>query len=209
MNNQSFLAMLLQINVTELGSFLKYGVTGLSAIAFILSYFLLFRESSRPKPRPEIIKTIRLFMWVTVILGVVSGVSSILKPDTSEDTIVVSKPKKTSPKKAVAHNSLTSSSDEYTIEIFYENPKKALAEDLADVLKDKTSYDVKVSALSSTKKSSLKITSCQIRHELQEAKVAGKLKSIAENVLQDDGVEFKLKQITSSSPNYVSMFVCR
>jgi hypothetical protein len=116
--------MLLQINVTELGSFLKYGVTGLSAIAFILSYFLLFRESSRPKPRPEIIKTIRLFMWVTVILGVVSGVSSILKPNTSEDTIVVSKPKKTSPKKAVAHNSLTSSSDEYTIEIFYENPKK-------------------------------------------------------------------------------------
>lgn len=201
--------MLLQINVSELGSFLKYGVTGLSAIAFILSYFLLFRESSRPKPRPEIIKTIRLFMWVTVILGVVSGVSSILKPDTSEDTIVVSKPKKTSPKKAVAHNSLTSSSDEYTIEIFYENPKKALAEDLADVLKDKTSYDVKVSALSSTKKSSLKITSCQIRHELQEAKVAGKLKSIAENVLQDDGVEFKLKQITSSSPNYVSMFVCK
>ena len=201
--------MLLQINVTELGSFLKYGVTGLSAIAFILSYFLLFRESSRPKPRPEIIKTIRLFMWVTVILGVVSGVSSILKPNTSEDTIVVSKPKKTSPKKAVAHNSLTSSSDEYTIEIFYENPKKALAEDLADVLKDKTSYDVKVSALSTTKKSSLKITSCQIRHELQESKIAGKLKSIAENVLQDDGVEFKLKQITSSSPNYVSMFVCR
>ncbi|NBA76037.1 hypothetical protein GOQ04_10825 [Emticicia sp. ODNR4P] len=201
--------MLLQINVTELGSFLKYGVTGLSAIAFILSYFLLFRESSRPKPRPEIIKTIRLFMWVTVILGVVSGVSSILKPNTSEDTIVVSKPKKTSPKKAVAHNSLTSSSDEYTIEIFYENPKKALAEDLADVLKDKTSYDVKVSALSTTKKSSLKITSCQIRHELQESKIAGKLKSIAENVLQDDGVEFKLKQITSSSPNYVSMFVCK
>ena len=201
--------MLLQINVSELGSFLKYGVTGLSAIAFILSYFLLFRESSRPKPRPEIIKTIRLFMWVTVILGVVSGVSSILKPDTSEDTIVVSKPKKTSPKKAVAHNSLTSSSDEYTIEIFYENPKKALAEDLADVLKDKTSYDVKVSALSTTKKSSLKITSCQIRHELQESKIAGKLKSIAENVLQDDGVEFKLKQITSSSPNYVSMFVCK
>ncbi|MFY7829751.1 MAG: hypothetical protein ACOVQ4_21635 [Flectobacillus sp.] len=201
--------MLLQINVSELGSFLKYGVTGLSAIAFILSYFLLFRESSRPKPRPEIIKTIRLFMWVTVILGVVSGVSSILKPDTSEDTIVVSKPKKTSPKKAVAHNSLTSSSDEYTIEIFYESPKKAVAQDLADVLKDKTSYEVKVSALTSTKKSALKISSCQIRHELQEAKVAGKLKSIAENVLQDDGVEFKLKQITSSSPNYVSMFVCR
>jgi hypothetical protein len=104
---------------------------------------------------------------------------------------------------------LTSSSDEYTVEIFYENPKKALAEDLADVLKDKTSYDVKVSALSTTKKSSLKITSCQIRHELQESKIAGKLKSIAENVLQDDGVEFKLKQITSSSPNYVSMFVCK
>lgn len=209
MNNQPFLAMLLQINVTELGSFLKYGVTGLSAIAFILSYFLLFRESSRPKPRPEIIKTIRLFMWVTVILGVVSGVSSILKPDTVEDTTVVSKPKKTSPKKTVSHNSLTSSNDEYTVEIFYENPKKALAEDLADVLKDKTSYEVKVSALSTTKKSSLKITSCQIRHELQESKIAGKLKSIAENVLQDDGVEFKLKQITSSSPNYVSMFVCK
>jgi hypothetical protein len=80
---------------------------------------------------------------------------------------------------------------------------------LADVLKDKTSYEVKVSALSTTKKSSLKITSCQIRHELQESKIAGKLKSIAENVLQDDGVEFKLKQITSSSPNYVSMFVCK
>jgi hypothetical protein len=44
---------------------------------------------------------------------------------------------------------------------------------------------------------------------LQESKIAGKLKSIAENVLQDDGVEFKLKQITSSSPNYVSMFVCK
>jgi hypothetical protein len=201
--------MLLQINVTELGSFLKYGVTGLSAIAFILSYFLLFRESSRPKPRPEIIKTIRLFMWVTVILGVVSGVSSILKPHLSDDTMVMSKPKKTSPKKTVSHNSLASMSDEYTIEIFYENPKKALAQDLADVLKDKTSYEVKVSALSTSKKSSLKITSCQIRHELQESKIAGKLKSIAENVLQDDGVEFKLKQITSSSPNYVSMFVCK
>jgi hypothetical protein len=200
--------MLLQINVTELGSFLKYGVTGLSAIAFILSYFLLFRESSRPKPRPEIIKTIRLFMWVTVILGVVSGVSSILKPDTAEDTTVVSKPKKTSPKKIVSHNSLTSSNDEYTVEIFMKI-LKGFSRRFGGCIERKTSYEVKVSALSTTKKSSLKITSCQIRHELQESKIAGKLKSIAENVLQDDGVEFKLKQITSSSPNYVSMFVCK
>ncbi|WP_026996202.1 hypothetical protein [Flectobacillus major] len=196
--------MLLQINITELGSFLKYGVTGLSAIAFILSYFLLFKESNRPRPRPEIIKTIRLFMWVTVILGVVSGVSSIMNPNKASASEIanVSVPKK-------KHKALAVTTEPFKIEIFYENPKRNIAEDLAETLRDKTAYQVAVSPLTTDKKTALKVSSCQIRHELSEIKVANKLKDIAENVLQDDGIEFKLKQITSSSPNYVSMFVCK
>ena len=194
--------MLTQINVTELGSFLKYGVTGLSAIAFILTYFLLFKESSRPKPRQEIIKTIRLFMWVTIILGVVSGVSSILKPDTASPGYTATT-KKTTKAKIQKASFLPDANDEFKIEVFYESTRKADATDLVNLISSKTAYTVIKTPLTASKKASLKIHDSQIRHELSEQKVANKLKSIGEEV-----ASLRLKQITSHSPNYVSVFIC-
>lgn len=192
--------MLVQINITELGSFLKYGVTGLSAIAFILTYFLLFKESSRPKPRQEIIKTIRLFMWVTIILGVVSGVSSILKPNAEEVPRASRKVTKAKVQKA---SFLPENNEEFKVEVFYEGTRKADATDLVNLISSKTAYTVIKTPLTASKKASLKIHDSQIRHELSEQKVANKLKSIGEDV-----TSLRLKQITSNSPNYVSVFIC-
>ena len=192
--------MLVQINITELGSFLKYGVTGLSAIAFILTYFLLFKESSRPKPRQEIIKTIRLFMWVTIILGVVSGVSSILKPNAEELPRASRKVTKAKVQKA---SFLPDNSEAFKVEVFYEGPRKADATDLVNLISRQTDYEVVKTPLTNEKKTSLKIHESQIRHELSEQKVASKLKSIGEDV-----TSLRLKQITSHSPNYVSVFIC-
>jgi hypothetical protein len=194
--------MFLQINISELGSFLKYGVTGLSAIAFILTYFLLFRESSRAKPRPEIIKTIRLFMWATIILGIVSGVSAILNPSQANGSSNAKYKKPT-----VKTNSFAANKSNFKVEIFYDASRKREASMVEDILRKSADFETVITSLSSTKKSNLKVWNSQIRYEVSEKTEADKIKKLVSDVLLEDGVTFRMKQISSKSYNYVSIFV--
>lgn len=196
------LTMFLQINISELGSFLKYGVTGLSAIAFILTYFLLFRESGRAKPRPEIIKTIRLFMWATIILGVVSGVSAILNPSQANGSSNAKYKKPT-----VKVNGLAASKNNFKVEIFYDASRKREASMVEDILGKSSDFETVMTKLSSTKKNNLKVWNSQIRYESSEKTEADKIKKLVSDVLLEDGITFKMKQISSNSYNYVSVFV--
>lgn len=211
----------LQIEIPQLAGMLKYGVPGLCAIAFILCYLLLFREGSRNNPRPEMMRSIRQFMWLTGILGVASAVVSLRNPTKpSTDDYQYEKPRKTpskSNKTGNKSNSLTDrgsskpvSSSRIKIEIFYvQDPNgvsKGIASGLADGLED--NYDVAVTALTDQRKKSLKVSISQIRHEASELGDASKLKAKAEKILQYDEVSFSMKQITSSSPQYLSVFIC-
>ena len=195
-----------QFQVSELAEFLKYGISGLSAIAFILSFFLLNRESSRPKPRPEMLRSIRMFMGLTLVLGLVSGVAAIMNPESSP------KPEKTKTtttptKKASLISKMTSPRKEWEIEVFYDASAKPLAEQIAEELAAYKDYGVKTTQLSASRKKELKITRSQIRYELVEKETATQLQKRLGKVLPQD-VTLSLKQITSSSPDYLSVFVC-
>lgn len=195
-----------QFQVSELAEFLKYGISGLSAIAFILSFFLLNRESSRPKPRPEMLRSIRMFMGLTLVLGLVSGVAAIMNPESSP------KPEKTKTtatptKKASLISKITSPRKEWVIEVFYDAGAKPLADQLAEELAAYKEYEVKTTQLSSSRKKELKITRSQIRYELVEKETATQLQKRLTKILPQD-VSLSLKQITSSSPDYLSIFVC-
>ncbi|WP_164490248.1 hypothetical protein [Runella sp. SP2] len=195
-----------QFQVSELAEFLKYGISGLSAIAFILSFFLLNRESSRPKPRPEMLRSIRMFMGLTLVLGLVSGVAAIMNPESS------SKPEKTKTtttptKKASLISKITSPRKEWVVEIFYDAGAKPLADQLAEELAAYKDYGVKTTQLSSSRKKELKINRSQIRYELVEKETATQLQKRLAKILPQD-VSLSLKQITSSSPDYLSIFVC-
>jgi hypothetical protein len=196
--------MLLQFQVSELAEFLKYGISGLSAIAFILSFFLLNRESSRPKPRPEMLRSIRMFMGLTLVLGLVSGVAVILNGEPNP-------PKKTTsdtpPKKASLISKITSPRQTWTVEVFYDKGAQGLAEQVADELGAFKDYSIKVTLLDAKRKKDLRIGSSQIRHELAEKEAATQLQKRVAKVLPQD-VTLNLKQITSSSPDYLSVFVC-
>ncbi len=195
-----------QFQVSELAEFLKYGISGLSAIAFILSFFLLNRESSRPKPRPEMLRSIRMFMGLTLVLGLVSGVAAIINPESSP------KPEKTKTtttptKKASLISKITSPRKAWVVEVFYDAGAKPLAEQLAEELAAYKEYEVKTTQLSSSRKKELKITRSQIRYELIEKEGAMQLQKRLTKILPQD-VSLSLKQITSSSPDYLSIFVC-
>ncbi len=195
-----------QFQVSELAEFLKYGISGLSAIAFILSFFLLNRESSRPKPRPEMLGSIRMFMGLTLVLGLVSGIAAIMNPESlpkPEKTKTTSTPTK----KASLINKITSPRKEWEIEIFYDANAKPLAKQLEEELGAYKDYSVKTTLLSATKKKEFKITRSQIRHELVEKEAAMQLQKRLTKLLPQD-VSLNLKQITSSSPDYLSIFVC-
>ncbi len=196
--------IILQFQVSELAEFLKYGISGLSAIAFILSFFLLNRESSRPKPRPEMLRSIRMFMGLTLILGLVSGIAAIMNPDSA-------KPEKTkptpSPKKASLVSKIVAPRKVWEIEVYYDASAKPLAEQLKEELKAYKDYSVKTTILTASRKKDLKITRNQIRYELTEKEAATQLQKRLGKVLPQD-VTLSLKQITSSSPDYLSVFVC-
>ena len=193
--------VLLQFQVSEMAEFLKYGISGLSAIAFLLSFFLLNRESGRPRPRPEMLRNIRMFMWVTVILGVVSGVSMIINPSQpTPNSTVKAQPKV---KKLIK---TTSRPTILQIEVFYQNAAKTLAQQVADELENYGEYDVKLTALTAERRQKWGISRSQIRHEMAEKQAAITLQTRLEKVVPPD-VSFYLKQITSSSPNYLSVFV--
>ncbi|MCU0340552.1 MAG: hypothetical protein MUE30_11765 [Spirosomaceae bacterium] len=194
--------MLLQFQVGELAEFLKYGISGLSAIAFILSFFLLNRESSRPKPRPEMLRSIRMFMGLTLILGLVSGVAVIMNGEPNP-------PKKATspPKKASLVSKITTPRQVWEVEVFYDKGAQGLAEQVADELTAFKDYDVKVTLLDAKRKKELRVISSQIRHELAEKQAAAQLQKRIVKILPQD-VTLNLKQITSSSPDYLSVFVC-
>jgi hypothetical protein len=193
-----------QFQVSELAEFLKYGISGLSAIAFILSFFLLNRESSRPKPRPEMLRSIRMFMALTLVLGLVSGIAAILNPNSDKSEKTKSVP---SPKKASLVSKIVAPRKVWEIEVYYDVSAKPLAEQLKEELKAYKDYNVKITALTASRKKELKITRSQIRYELVEKEVATQLQKRLGKVLPQD-VTLSLKQITSSSPDYLSVFVC-
>ncbi|RDB06776.1 hypothetical protein DVG78_05670 [Runella aurantiaca] len=194
--------MIAQFQVSELAEFLKYGISGLSAIAFILSFYLLSRESSRAKPRAEMLRSIRMFMGLTLVLGLVSGVAAILNPKA---------PAPEAAKKPVKKASLVSKIVKprivWTIELFYEAGAKPLAQQLIDELQAYKDYSVKMTALTVSRKKELKINRSQIRYELVEKEAANQLQKRLDKILPQD-FNLNLKQITSTSPNYLSIFVC-
>ncbi|MEZ4901322.1 MAG: hypothetical protein R2822_05945 [Spirosomataceae bacterium] len=175
---------------------------GLSAIAFILSFFLLNRESSRPKPRPEMLRSIRMFMGLTLVLGLVSGIATIMNP--SEP------PKKKDPtpqKEASLVSKIIKPRKVWQVEVFYDKNAEPLAQQIAEELRSYKDYSLKLTLLIASRKKELKITQSQIRHELIEKEAATQLQSRLNKVLPQD-VSLMLKQITSSSPDYLSVFVC-
>ena len=191
-----------QFQVSELAGFLKYGISGLSAIAFILSFYLLSRESSRPKPRAEMLRSIRMFMGLTLVLGLVSGVAAILNPTNPEP-----EKKPTSPKKASLVKKIVAPRKIWSIEVYYDAGAEPLAQQIADELEAYKDYDVQTTVLTGARKKELKITRSQIRYELLEKDPATQLQKRLAKVLPQD-VTLTLKQITSSSPDYISVFVC-
>lgn len=194
--------MIAQFQVSELAGFLKYGISGLSAIAFILSFYLLSRESSRAKPRAEMLRSIRMFMGLTLVLGLVSGVAAILNPTAPEH-----EPKKAPSKKASLVKKMITSRKVWSIEVFYDANAKPLAKQLVDELNAYKDYSVKMTLLTDSRKKELKISRSQIRYELVEKQAAGQLQKRLNDVLPQD-FTLNLKQITSSSPDYLSIFVC-
>jgi hypothetical protein len=82
-----------------------------------------------------------------------------------------------------------------------------LAKQLEEELGAYKDYSVKTTLLSATKKKEFKITRSQIRHELVEKEAAMQLQKRLTKLLPQD-VSLNLKQITSSSPDYLSIFVC-
>lgn len=193
----------LQFQVSEIAELLKYGISGLSTIAFLLSFFLLNRESGRPKPRPEMLRNIRLFMWVTLILGVLSGVAAILNPSGVE----ANPPRKVNPPKKSGLRTLLTAKPKWQIEIFYQVRAKTLAEQVAEELKKYQEYEVKLTQLTAQRQKEWNIRRTQIRHEIAEKPAAVQLQNQLEKIIPQD-VSFNLKQISSSSPNYLSVFVC-
>ncbi|AXE20018.1 hypothetical protein DR864_20840 [Runella rosea] len=194
--------MIAQFQVSELAEFLKYGISGLSAIAFILSFYLLSRESSRAKPRAEMLRSIRMFMGLTLVLGLVSGVAAILNP---KDPALEAAKKPV--KKASLVSKIVKPRAVWNIELFYEAGAKPLAQQLIDELQAYKDYSVKMTALTAPRKKELKINGSQIRYELVEKEAANQLHKRLDKILPQD-VNLNLKQITSTSPNYLSIFVC-
>ena len=56
---------------------LKYGATGLSALLFFFAYLLLREQCKRKDSDPKVLKEIRIYMFISVFLAVISLASSI------------------------------------------------------------------------------------------------------------------------------------
>jgi hypothetical protein len=63
-----------KLNIIEI---LKLGLPGLVFLLATLSYRLLSEEQDKPQPNPSILKSIRNFMWINVVLAVLTLVSPI------------------------------------------------------------------------------------------------------------------------------------
>lgn len=58
---------------------LQYGLTGLAAIIVFLAYRLLAAQTTKTKPNNSILKTIKFFMVLSIVLVVLSGTSSAVE----------------------------------------------------------------------------------------------------------------------------------
>lgn len=198
--------MLLQFQIAELASFLKYGITGLSAIAFILSYFLLYREGNRAKPRAEYLSSIKMFMWLTLILGVVSAYVSIKNPFTA--SAEPDRPAKRTATKTQKRNFAPKKDQvsDWKVEIFYDKKMRKTALEAKEAIElGSDDFEVVVTPLDAQKKQELRIRGSQIRYEASEKNKATVLQQDLEGVLE--GQNPALKLINSSSPNYISVFL--
>lgn len=65
---------------------LKYGATGLSALLFFFAYLLLREQSQKTKSDPKVLKEIRIYMFISVSLAIISLVSSIFCSPTPESS---------------------------------------------------------------------------------------------------------------------------
>lgn len=59
-------------------SILQIGVIGLGFLLAVLSYHLLTKEQKQDNPRPEILKSVYIFMFFSVVLCVVGIISQVL-----------------------------------------------------------------------------------------------------------------------------------
>lgn len=72
--------ILTQMNPLELfPSILKYGVTGLSAIVLLLAFYLLQVQNKRKNPSSSMLKTIKSYMRIALIFGIISAISSFVE----------------------------------------------------------------------------------------------------------------------------------
>ena len=56
---------------------LKYGATGLSALLFFFAYLLLREQCKKKDSDPKVLREIRIYMFISVILAGISLISSI------------------------------------------------------------------------------------------------------------------------------------
>ena len=72
--------------------FLKYGINGLILAALFLCYRLIAKEQKRRKPNLELLKTVKIYLFVLVGLVLVAVVSEIVTQQLtkSKDTYVLS-----------------------------------------------------------------------------------------------------------------------
>ena len=195
--------MLLQFQIAELASFLKYGITGLSAIAFILSYFLLYREGNRAKPRTEFLSSIRMFMWLTLILGVVSAYVSLKNPSAPTQPIQSAK-RASTPKKSFVPK--PNRAQAWRVEVFYDKKMKKMALEAQEAIElGSDDFEVTLTPLDAQRKQELRIRGNQIRHEASEKSKAVALQQDLEAVFE--GQNPALKLINSTSANYISVFL--
>lgn len=65
--------------MSALPAILEYGLTGLAAIIVFLAYRLLLRESRTEDPRSAMLRTIKVFMVLGIVLAIVSAASNYVK----------------------------------------------------------------------------------------------------------------------------------
>lgn len=58
---------------------LQYGISGLSAIVFLLAYNMLQVQNKKEEPNPAMLKTIKSFMMVALIFSILSAGSSFIE----------------------------------------------------------------------------------------------------------------------------------
>jgi hypothetical protein len=104
-------------------------------------------------------------------------------------------------------NAFAASKSNFKIEIFYDASRKREASMVEDILGKSTDYEIVTTKFSATKKSNLKVWNSQIRYESSENSEANKIKKLVSDVLLEDGITFRMRQISSKSNDYISVFV--